>query len=35
MYLLLHYHHQNDSSVKMGSDESINVLLIVRYKVTR
>jgi len=21
-YLLLHYHHQNDSCIKMGSDES-------------
>ena len=32
----LHCHHQNDSCVKMGSDEShFNVLLIVRDKVTR
>ena len=22
IYLLLHYHHQNDSCIKMGSDES-------------
>ena len=32
----LHRHHQNDSSIKMGSDESqFNVSLIVRDKVTR
>ena len=31
MYLSLHCHHQNDSCIKMGSDE----LLIVRDKVTR
>ena len=36
MYLSLHYHHQNDSCIKMGSDEShFNVSLIVRDKVTR
>ena len=36
MYLLLHCHHQNDSCIKMGSDEShFNVSLIVRDKVTR
>ena len=35
-YLSLHYHHQNDSCIKMGSDEShFNVSLIVRDKVTR
>ena len=34
--LSLHCHHQNDSSIKMGSDEShFNVSLIVRDKVTR
>ena len=34
--LLLHCHHQNDSGIKMGRDEShFNVLLIVRDKVTR
>ena len=34
--LLLHCHHQNDSCIKMGSDEShFNVSLIVRDKVTR
>ena len=34
--LLLHCHHQNDSCIKMGSDEShSNVSLIVRDKVTR
>ena len=32
----LHCHHQNDSCIKMGSDESyFNVSLIVRNKVTR
>ena len=32
----LHCHHQNDSRIKMGSDEShFNVSLIVRDKVTR
>jgi len=36
IYLSLHCHHQNDSRVKMGSDEShFNVSLIVRDKVTR
>ena len=36
MYLSLHCHHQNDSRIKMGSDEShFNVSLIVRDKVTR
>ena len=36
IYLLLHYHHQNDSCITMGSDEShFNVSLIVRDKVTR
>ena len=32
----LHLHHQNDSYIKMGSDEShFNVSLIVRDKITR
>ena len=32
----LHCHHQNDSCIKMGSDEShFNVSLIVRDKVTK
>ena len=36
IYLSLHLHHQNDSCIKMGSDEShFNVSLIVRDKVTR
>ena len=36
IYLSLHCHHQNDSNIKMGSDEShFNVSLIVRDKVTR
>ena len=36
MYLSLHCHHQNDSCIKMGSDEShFNVSLTVRDKVTR
>ena len=36
IYLSLHCHHQNDSCIKMGSDEShSNVPLIVRDKVTR
>ena len=36
IYLSLHYHHQNDSCIKMGSDEShFNVSLIVKDKVTR
>ena len=35
-YLSLRCHHQNDSCIKMGSDEShFNVSLIVRDKVTR
>ena len=34
--LSLHSHHQNDSCIKMGSDEShFNVSFIVRDKVTR
>ena len=36
IYLSLHCHHQDDSCIKMGSDEShFNVSLIVRDKVTR
>ena len=36
IYLSLHCHHQNDSSIKMGSDEShFNVSLILMDKVTR
>ena len=36
LYLLLHCHHQNDSCIKMGSDEGhFNVLVIVEDKVTR
>ena len=36
LYLSLHYHRQNDSCIKMGTDESrFNVSLIVRDKVTR
>ena len=36
IYLSLHCHHQNDSCIKMGSDENhFNVSLIVRDKVTR
>ena len=36
MYLSLHCRHQNDSCIKMGSDEShFNLSLIVRDKVTR
>ena len=34
IYLSLHCHHQNDSCMKMGSDES-HFSLIVRDKVTR
>ena len=35
MYLSLHCHHQNVSSIKMGSDENhFNVSLIVMDKVT-
>ena len=34
--LSLHCHHQNDSCIKMGNDEShFNVLLTVRDKVAR
>ena len=36
IYLSLHCHHQNDSCIKMGSDERhFIVSLIVRDKVTR
>ena len=36
IYLSLLCHHQNDSCIKVGSDEShFNVSLIVRDKVTR
>ena len=36
IYLSLHRHHQNDSCIKMSSDEShFNVSLIVRDNVTR
>ena len=36
IYLSLHCHHQNDSCIKMGSDENhFSVSLIVRNKVTR
>ena len=36
IYLSLHCHHQKDSCIKMGSDEShFNVSLIVRGRVTR
>ena len=36
IYLSLHCHHQNDSCIKMGSDEShFNVSLIVRDKDTK
>ena len=36
VYLSLHCHHQNDSCIQMGSDEShFNISLIVRNKVTR
>ena len=36
IYLSLHCHHQNDSCIKISSDEShFNVSLIVRDKVTR
>ena len=36
IYLSLHCHHQNDSCVKTGSDEShVNVLLTVRDKVSK
>ena len=36
IFLWLHCHHQNDSCIRMGSDEShFNVSLIVRDKITR
>ena len=36
IFLSLHCHHQNDSCIKMGSDEShFNVSVIMRDKVTR
>ena len=36
IYLSLHCHHQNDSCIKMGRDEShFNVSIAVRDKVTR
>ena len=36
IYLSVHCHHQNDSCIKVGSDESqFNVSLIVWDKVTR
>ena len=36
IYLSLHLHHQNDSCIKMGRDEShFNVSLMARDKVTR
>ena len=36
IYLSLHCHHENDSCIKTGSDEShFNVSLIVRDKVSR
>ena len=36
IYLPLYCHHQNDSCIKMGSDEShFNVSVIARNKVTR
>ena len=36
IYLSLHCHHQNDSYIKTGNDEShINLSLIVRDKVTK
>ena len=36
LYLTIHCHHQDDSCIKMGSDERhFNVSLIVRDKVTR
>ena len=36
IYLSLHRHHQNDSCIKMGSDEShFNISLIVSDKFTR
>ena len=36
IYLSLYCHHQNNSCIKMGSDDShLNVSLIMRDKVTR
>ena len=36
IYLSLHCHHQNDSCIKMDSDEShFNTSLIARDKITR
>ena len=36
IYLSLHCHHQNDSCIKMGSDDSqFNASIIVRDKVAR
>ena len=36
IYLSLHYHHQSDPCIKMGSDEShFNVSFTARDKVTR
>ena len=35
IYISLYCHHQDDSCVKMGSEESHNVSLIVKDKVTR
>ena len=36
IYLSLHFHHQNDFCIKVGSNEShFHVSLIVRDKVTR
>ena len=36
IYQSLHYHHQNDSCIKVGSDESyFNVSLFVKDKVKR
>ena len=36
IYLPLHCHHENDSCIKMGSDENhFNISLLLRDKVTR
>ena len=36
LYLSLHCHHQNDSYIKMGSDDNpFNVSLTVKNKVTK
>ena len=35
LYLPLHYHHQNDSCIKIGSDETHFNVSIVRDKATR